>query len=208
MALTDFWPQFASHELRRSVFQARRIYSGDLTPAVTFGDRPLWHATLDFGNRTPAKAAELVAAIAEVETAAATWPLYKPGKHNSKFDRWTRTWGVVVRSYSTADGTITFRPAHDDWCCPGELVQVGRYVLEISKVTGDDGETVHFVNFPEAISDMTPADRNALVMAWNGDNETEPLTIQARVRTGRAPAIEQLSSRIHRVLPVSIVEVA
>ena len=201
MAVED-WPQGATHELRRTVYQQRRIYSGDLTEPVVFGDRPLWNATLDWGYQSKAKAEDIAGRIAEVAHVESDWRLYLDGDHRQG-NALTSTWGVQVESYDADAGTITFKGAAQS--SRGHLFQVGRYVLRVLKVAG---AVVTVENFPEAIDGLSASARNALVFGWDRDNLVNPLMIKARVLDGQSPAVEKISNNVSRVLPVTIVEVA
>ena len=199
--VTD-WPQRATHELRRTLYQSRRVYSGDLTDPVVFGDRPLWNATLDWGYQPTAKAEKIVAQIGEVAEGESNWLLFKSGEYKGKA-MVDSTWATLVSSYDADAGTITLKAA--PVYVPGELLQVGRYVLRITKKVG---AVVTVENFPEAIDSMNAATRNALVFGYSRPNANMGLSIKARVLDARSPSLEKVDAEVSIVRPITIVEVA
>ena len=201
MALKDYWPQFASHELRKGSFQAERYYVQDLTPIVTFATRGIWRATFDFGSMNPARAESLAGEIASIEDGG-VWPLFLPGIYMN-VPYLNSTMGTLTATIS-ADGTFTFPTMPDSGMNHGRVVQVGRYVL---RVKSRNGRMVKFENVPREIMEMTVPERNALKVRFSVPND-DPLTIRARMVGGNVPAVEILSSAVTRVLPIEIVEVA
>ena len=199
--VTD-WPKNSTIELRRTLFQAERIYSGGLSDPVVFGDRPLWRATFDWELQPTEKARKIQAQIASVAKVESVWNLFESGKHNRAPVPVTSTWGVQVSAYDKSSGEITFNG--NVLSEAGDYLQVGRYVLQISAVSG---RVVTVENFPEAIDKLSSSARNALTFGYDRDDLTNPLQIRAQVLDALPPPVERINSRVSRVFPITIVEV-
>ncbi len=209
LAVPD-WPQNSTMEPRRTLYQSRRVYGGSLTDPVTFGDRPLWNGTLDWGINEVAVIERIVAQIEEVALVSADWGLYLESKRDVNREAVLGTWGGLVSAYSygvAGKGTITFRDnTITSFAKVGDLMQVDRYVLKFTDVVGN---MVRVANLPERIKGLSNTQRNAMHVRFNNDKRLVPLYIQARILDAKAPAIEYhkggITARAH---PITIVEEA
>ena len=215
MSIT-IYPQNAVHELRRTVYQAERYYSNDLTEAVTFGTRPLWKVSLDWGLQSPDVADRIVGEIAEVATIDSEWKLFipiypgvTPLFENSKVYHFIDPTMFTSDSFRYYALGLTEKLGQ---LKSGQVVQIGKWALRVTvnKAINDDGTfksatpIAKVQNMPKALLSMSSTQRRELDVKY-GRGE---YTIMANVEGGNPPAVERLSSEVSRVLPIVISEVA
>ena len=210
-------PKNLTHELRRTVYQAERFYTKDLTEPVTFGTRPLWRVSIDWGMQHPNIADMIVAQIADVAAKTSTWNLYLSSVYPDKTEILPTTDVSTLVSSFTSDKITLKNPSTLSQVDPGEVFQVNMianqiersWVLRVTKKTeksiGDELFYELFVeNMPKSLASMVYPFPSTMNVSYS----TKSLTIQARVEGGNPPAVERLERDLSRVLPVIISEVA